>query len=208
VGIGSDDSNGLTPIDPDESEGLIPSIAVQSELNAFEAQGILSATLWASGNKRFLRTLLTDSGLRELHRRMFRSVWKWAGTYRKTQKSIGVESYRISTEVRNLVSDTQTWIDHRSYEPPEIAARFHHRLVEIHPFPNGNGRHARLATDLLCEREGWPLSLWGASDLVQPSEVRRAYIEALRAADRRDYGPLIDFMNVHIGQANEPPSPR
>jgi len=175
---------------------LIPSLATQGELNTFEAIGIAEATLWAMGNKRFMRTLLTDEGLRNLHKRMFRSTWRWAGTYRRTQKSIGVEAFRISSEVRNLLADVEAWLQFDSYPPFEIAARFHHRLVEIHLFANGNGRHARLATDLLCQRQGWPISEWGASNLVAAGDARSRYIQALRHADGRDFAPLIAFMNL------------
>lgn len=189
---------GATPITPDEAGGLIPSIATQSELNTFEAINIVEAANWAIGNKRFLRTLLSDDGLRRLHKRMFNRTWKWAGVYRLTQTSIGVEAYRISMEVRNLIADVKCWLEFSSYPPAEIAARFHHRLVEIHPFVNGNGRHARLATDLLCEFQCWPISKWGAANLVQDGEIRRRYIQALKSADRRDYVPLIEFMDLRF----------
>lgn len=125
---------------------------------------------------------------------MFGQTWKWAGSFRLTQKSIGVEAERISTELHNLLEDVKWWLDFASYEPREIAARFHHRLVSIHLFPNGNGRHARLATDLLCRREGWQMPSWGASDLVRPGDARSRYIAALKSADGHDIQPLIAFM--------------
>jgi Fic-DOC domain mobile mystery protein B len=127
---------------------------------------------------------------------MFRDTWRWAGTYRRTQKSIGVEAYRVATEVRNLLDDLTYWLEFNTYSPAETVARFHHRLVQVHPFANGNGRHARLATDLLCEREGWPISEWGACDFVQMSETRSQYIKALRSADAYDLGPLLAFMGL------------
>lgn len=196
MGLDFELPEGASPIDPDEAAGLIPSIATQSELNTFEAINIGEAANWAIGNKRFLRTLLSDDGLRRLHKRMFNRTWKWAGVYRITQKSIGVEAYRISMEVRNLVADVECWLKFSSYTSAEVAARFHHRLVEIHPFANGNGRHARLATDLLCEFQGWPISKWGATNLVKDGEVRRSYIQALKSADGRDFAPLIEFMDL------------
>lgn len=186
--------DGATPIDPEEMAALIPSIATQRELNIYEALGILEATDWASGNRKFLKSLLSDTALRTLHQKMFGTVWQWAGTYRTTQKSVGVEAYRIGSELRNLVAHAEVWIEQEVYASLELAARFHHRLVQIHPFVNGNGRHARLATDLLCERQGWLLSEWGASDLGPASEVRRSYIDALRRADSHDIQPLIEFM--------------
>ncbi len=192
--VGENLPDGATPIDPEEMVALIPPIQLQRELNVLEALGILEATEWAGGNRRFLKTLLSDTALRTLHKRMFGAVWQWAGTFRATQKSVGVEAYRIGPELRNLVADTEVWISHETYTPTEIAARFHHRLVQIHPFVNGNGRHARLATDLLCEREGWELSDWGASDLGPASDVRSRYIDSLRQADRYDFVPLTHFM--------------
>ncbi len=192
--VGENLPEGATPIDPEEMAALIPPIQTLRELNLFEALGILEATEWASGNRRFLKTLLTDTALRTLHKWMFGTVWQWAGIYRTTQKSVGVEAYRIGPELRSLVADVEVWLEHESYRHAELAARFHHRLVQIHPFVNGNGRHARLATDLLCEREGWQLSDWGASDLGPASDVRRAYIDALRQADAHNIEPLLSFM--------------
>lgn len=198
MGIEFEWPEGATPIDADEAVGLIPSLSTQAELNIFEAIDIGEAMNWAFGNKRFLRMLLTEEALRRLHRKMFERTWKWAGTYRRTEKNIGVEPYRIAVEVRNLLADVECWLQYGSYSAPEIAARFHHRLAEIHPFPNGNGRHARFATDLLCQRQGWPLSIWGASDLVQAGDVRAEYMRALRLADARDFEPLIAFMAIQF----------
>lgn len=155
MGIACDWPEGATPIDPEEAAELIPRLATQAELNAFEASNIAQAALWAMGNRRFHRQLLTDAGIRQLHRRMFGATWRWAGRYRLTGKSIGVEAYRIPMEIRALLQDVDYWIAAATYDWEELAARFHHRLVVIHPFVNGNGRHARLATDLLCERNGW-----------------------------------------------------
>lgn len=129
---------------------------------------------------------------------MFSGVWRWAGRYRMTQKSIGIEPYRIGPELRNLLADTDAWMRHQVYPVEELAARFHHRLVFIHAFENGNGRHARLATDLLCEQNGWGVSNWGYSSLVEAGESRRKYIAALRAADQRDLNPLIRFMALDL----------
>ena len=125
---------------------------------------------------------------------MFGNVWRWAGEYRTTDKNIGVDAYRIPVVLRQLIDDCRYWIENSTYPPDEIAARFHHRLVAIHCFPNGNGRHARLATDLLLmsiERE--PFS-WGSRYLVKDEEARNKYIASLRVADDHDIGPLLDFV--------------
>ena len=185
---------GATPIDPEEATGLIPSLSLQSELNEFELLNILEAARWARTSRTLQKELLSIDGLKLLHKRMFDRTWKWAGQFRVTQKSIGVEAYRIATELHGLTEDCKVWLELGSYPSDEIAARFHHRLVWIHPFPNGNGRHARLATDLLSRQNGWPPFAWGAGDLGRAGETRRAYIDSLQAADASDIGPLIRFM--------------
>ena len=181
-----------TPLTPEEQEGLIPSyITLRSELNEAEQANILEAEEWAFNRK---RDVLSEKFLNDLHKRMFGRVWKWAGTYCKTGKNIGVEAYRIPTELRQLLDDVRYWIAHETYDPDEIAARFHHKLVWIHLFPNGNGRHARTATDLLLTTLGQPRFTWGRENLVDANATRQAYVNALRAADNQDYSPLIDFI--------------
>jgi Fic-DOC domain mobile mystery protein B len=131
----------------------------------------------------------------ELHRRMFGKVWRWAGSYRKSDKNIGGPWYQIGERLHNLCEDTKLWIAKGTYPPDEIAARFHHRLVQIHPFPNGNGRHARLMTDLLLEHVlSRPIFTWGDANLVKPGEARLKYIAALQAADNHDMQPLLAFV--------------
>ncbi len=185
---------GNTPLDPSESEGLIPKLSTQAELNEFEARNILEAVLWAKTNPKALKDLLDIDALCLLHRKMFDRTWRWAGRFRKTQKSIGVEAFRISSELKNLVEDVKAWIEFESYPADEIVARFHHRLVFIHPFPNGNGRHARLAADLLARQLGITPFSWGAHSRLSLEEVRRNYIEALQEADRHDFAKLLKFV--------------
>ncbi len=185
---------GATPIDPEEAQDLIPSLSTQAELNEFELLNIMEAAAWAERSRKVRIDLLNPQTLRLLHKRMFGKTWRWAGIYRKTQKSIGVEAYRIAPELHGLTEDVKAWLQFESYAPAEIAARFHHRLVLIHAFQNGNGRHARMATDLLCVRQGWPASGWGSSDLVAQGTARAHYLDALRQADQHNLGPLIEFM--------------
>lgn len=181
-----------TPLTHEEREELIPSyITVRSELNVAEQDNILEAGEWAFARK---RDVLDERFLTNLHKRMFGRVWRWAGKFRKTDRNIGIDPYRISVELRQLLDDCRYWIEHETYPPDEIAARFHHRLVLIHPFPNGNGRHARLATDLLLVRLGQPRFTWGQVNLVDASETRQRYVAALRAADNHDIGPLLEFV--------------
>jgi len=186
---------GATPLDPDEAEGLrLTHITTREQLNIFEAENIRRAAEQAFTAR--ASDILSETFIRRLHREMFKSVWKWAGEFRKTNKNIGdVPREMIGIELRHLCDDVRFWIDDATFEPDEIAARFHHRLVFIHPFVNGNGRHARLITDLLLEKVlGRPRFSWGGAKLESQGEVRDAYIRALRAADRNDYAPLLDFV--------------
>lgn len=186
--------DGATPLDPDEADGLLLShITTRAELDRWEQENIAEAEAWA-----FRRTpsdILSDGFARRLHKRMFGNVWRWAGTYRKTGKNIGLDAWQIATELRTLCDDCQVWIAQAVYPPDEIAVRFHHRLTAIHPFANGNGRHARLMTDiLLVYLLGQPRFTWGSGNLVNAGECRKQYITALRAADRYDYGQLLTFV--------------
>ena len=186
---------GATPLDPNDLAGLIPSaIANQGDLNAFEQANILDAQRWALRGRR--KDPLTDEYVRELHRRMLNQVWKWAGRYRSSDKNIGVPWQQVPTAVRQLCHDARYWIEHTTFAWDELAVRFHHRLVAIHPFPNGNGRHARLLTDVLLARQQQPLFSWGAANLDRVGEVRGRYLAALRAADRRDFAPLLAFVRA------------
>jgi len=181
-----------TPLTHEEREELIPSyIALRRELNEAEQANILEAEEWAFTRK---RDVLDERFLKSLHKRMFGRVWRWAGEFRQSERHIGVEFYRITVDLRVLLDDCHYWIENDTYPPNEIAARFHHRLVLIHPFPNGNGRHARLATDLLLVKLGRPRFTWGSVNLVNPGETRQEYVTALRAADNHDIGPLLTFV--------------
>lgn len=180
-----------TPLTPEEQEGLIPSyITLRSELNEAEQANILDAADWAFNRP---RDVLSEKFLSSLHKRMFGQVWKWAGTYRRSGKNIGVDAYRIPVELRQLLNDARYWIENGTFPADEIATRFHHKLVWIHLFPNGNGRHARTATDLLLVKLGHPPFTWGRVSLVDPNETRQSYVDALRAADHQDYKHLLKF---------------
>lgn len=184
-----------TPLDPCEREGLLQSwITHRRDLNEAEQENIVKSSAWAR-RRRGLKAvdLLDDEFVRTLHKRMFGDVWKWAGTYRQTERNIGIASYRIPAEMAALLDDVRYWAEHGTYPPDEIAVRLHHRLVAIHPFPNGNGRHARMMADLLIERlAGEPFS-WGGGSLADASDLRTRYIAALQAADGHDIGPLLAF---------------
>ncbi|MGI9212128.1 MAG: mobile mystery protein B [Methylococcaceae bacterium] len=187
-----DGDDAATPLTPDEKQGLIPSyITFRRELNEAEQLGITAAEEWAFSRK---RDVLDEAFLRRLHKRMFKDVWRWAGELRTTPRNIGVDSWNIGPMLRNLIEDTRYWVLHETFPPDEIAARFHHRLVLIHPFPNGNGRHSRLATDLLLVKLGQARFTWGRVSLVNAGETRSQYVAALRAADAHDIQPLLAFV--------------
>jgi Fic-DOC domain mobile mystery protein B len=148
-----------TPLTPEERDGLVPThVTLRSELNELEQQNIADADHWAFSRK---RDVLDEAFLRGLHRRMFNSVWQWAGKYRTTERNLGVPPFRIQPDLRQTVGDAQYWIDQQAYPPDELAVRFHHRLVYVHPFPNGNGRWSRLAADLLVVGQGNQRFPWG-----------------------------------------------
>lgn len=181
-----------TPLSPEEREGLIPSyITLRGELNEAEQANILAADAWAFSRK---RDVLDEGFLNTLHKRMYGDVWRWAGTYRKSQKTIGIAFYRIPTELRKLLDDCRYWVKNNTYPPDEIGARFHHGLVSIHCYPNGNGRHARLAADLLLTALGRDRFSWGSANLIDAGATRAAYVAALRTADNHDYAPLFAFV--------------
>ncbi|WP_426051860.1 mobile mystery protein B [Brevundimonas sp. SL161] len=185
-----DDAN--TPITPEEREGLIPTyITTRRELNEAEQININNGDRWAFARK--MRGVLDEAFLQRLHKEMLGKVWRWAGKYRTTDRNIGVDRWQIEPELRGLLNDVRYWIQHQTYSPDEIMARFHHRLVSIHPFPNGNGRHARLAADLLALEPAIPRFTWGSANLVEEAETRRRYVMALRAADAHDIEPLLAF---------------
>jgi Fic-DOC domain mobile mystery protein B len=185
--------DGATHLTPAEEEGLIPShVTMRSELNSLEQANILQAESWLLTRRR-KPDPLDPAFLRELHRRMFGDVWKWAGIYRKSDRNIGIHWPKISIELETLCRDAAFWKSESVYPPDELAVRFHHRLVSIHCYPNGNGRHARLASDLLMMSLGGRRFTWGGSSLEAPTDVRRTYIDALRKADGCDPGDLLKF---------------
>lgn len=181
-----------TPLTAEEKNGLkLKWITLRSELNEAEARNIAQAQLWLAANKK--KDVCSDTFLRNLHKKMFCDVWVWAGEYRITERNIGVAPYQIPMKLMQLFDDLNFWIDNKTYSNHEIAVRLHHKLVQIHPFPNGNGRVSRLIADLvLQELEGKTL-YWGDTNLVDVSEVRRKYIDALRKADAGDYTDLLNF---------------
>jgi Fic-DOC domain mobile mystery protein B len=183
-----------TPLDPDEINGLIPfHITTQNQLNEWEAVNILKAESWLFSKDK-LENFLTLEFIKQLHKKMFDETWKWAGIFRMTERNIGVSPALITTEIKKLLDDTAYQIANNSYPIDEIAYRFHHRLVWIHPFANGNGRHARMMTDVLLLQTGQTRFSWGTQKLDAEGPIRKQYIDALRNADKHDYKKLAEFV--------------
>jgi Fic-DOC domain mobile mystery protein B len=195
MGLDLDYADGQTPIDEDEREGLlIKTISTLAELNEFEQLNVEKAVEWTMKSNLTTDKILTEKFVLDLHKRMFGDVWKWAGSFRTSDKNIGVDKYQIGIELKNLFDDCKYWIEQKLFPEDEIAVRFSHRIVVIHPFPNGNGRHSRLLGDILISNVlGKPHFTWGSTDLLKPGEARKEYLEALRAADNQEYEPLIEF---------------
>ena len=185
---------GQTPLEPDEKEALIPRhIQIRSELNEWEASNISKAQQKYLFGVRRRFDLHDPEFLKKIHREMFDETWEWAGTYRSSDKNLGIEWWKIPEEMKKLGDDFKYWKENRTYPPLEIAVRFHHRLVCIHAFPNGNGRHARLVADLFIREVGAPTLTWGTKEMIQKGRFREYYIQALKKADQGDISELILF---------------
>ncbi len=186
---------GATPLSADEKDQLIPGHLVNREqLNEWEQRNILEAEQWAFSQRR--TRILSADFVRALHRRMFDRTWKWAGSFRTTDKNIGVPAHQIPTALRNGLDDAEYWLENEIFPIPETAVRLHHRLVSVHPFPDGNGRHARLAADVLLFNLNQLRLDWGGTGLVSSSPKREEYITALKAADAGDFNPLLQFLGL------------
>jgi Fic-DOC domain mobile mystery protein B len=180
-----------TPLTEEDKRGLkLAYIANRAQLNAAEQENIARGQEWALSRR---RNFLVESGIKRLHQRMFGDVWQWAGRFRTNETNLGINHWEIPMSLRVLLDDAKTWIETKAYLADEIAVRFHHRLTQIHPFPNGNGRHARMMADLLVMQLGRERFSWGRTNLRDAGEVRARYIAALHAADDHDIGPLMAF---------------
>ena len=187
-----DEPDGATTLEPEEREGLLQTwITYRRDLNEAEQANIAAGTAWARRARP--RDLVSEEFLQQLHKRLFGDVWAWAGDFRRTERNIGIEPMRLPVELRTAFDDARYWIEHETFPPDEIAVRLHHRLVAIHPFPNGNGRTTRLMGDLVATRLGQKPFTWGGQSLTDVSETRARYVAALKTADNHDIGPLLEF---------------
>lgn len=195
MGLNFDYQYGQTSLSEEETEGLrIKTISTHAELDEFEQLNIQKAVQWTMSKGFSQTTILTEQFIKKVHRQMFSEVWQWAGTFRQSEKNLGVTWHRIGLDVRQLLDDTQFWIANTTFPPDEIVLRFKHRLVSIHCFPNGNGRHARLMADIMIENIfDLPIFTWNNSNMVQADATRKRYIASLKAADNGSIDALIAF---------------
>jgi Fic-DOC domain mobile mystery protein B len=195
MGLDLEYIDGQTPLDENEIQGLkIPSITTKGELDEMEQNNIEEAQLWLLGRKLNYNQILTPEFITNLHKRMYGNVWNWAGEFRKTDKNLGIPFYQITTGLKQLLDDTKFWIENKTYDSDEIAIRFKHRIVSIHCFANGNGRHSRIMADIIIEKVfKHKIFSWGMSDLSKENDIRENYLKAIKLADRHDYTELMKF---------------
>ncbi len=195
MGLDSDFIDGQTPIEEEEKDGLlIPSIATYGELDEFEQQNIEQAVQWTLGRSFKPELIFTEAFVRSVHKRMYADVWAWAGEFRKTNKNIGVDKRQIPSDLKYLLDDAMYWHENNTYPADEIAVRFKHRIVSIHCFPNGNGRHSRLMADIIIEKlYKQPVFSWGAANLSSDGDSRTTYLKAVKSADKGDFNLLLAF---------------
>jgi len=192
-----DDPEGATPLDPDELAGLkFKHVTTRGQLDHLEQANIQEGLRWVS--RRRNADILNEAFVRELHKKLFGEVWAWAGTFRTTEKNIGIDPRQVTVQLRMLLDDARYWIENNTYSPIETAARFHHKLVYIHLFPNGNGRHARIMADAVLTKVFMlkPIDWASGQDLQTMNDHRRAYIYSLQEADKGNYRPLLGFVGA------------
>lgn len=195
MGLELEYGDGQTPLSEEEKDGLlIKIITTHGELDEHEQLNIEKAIEWTIKTRFKKDQILSPEFIKTLHKKMLGDVWSWAGKFRKSEKNIGVKWITIGVELQALIDDTTYWIAHNSFSPDEIAIRFKHRLVNIHCFSNGNGRHSRIMADIIMESIfGLEPFTWNNSNMVKPDETRRNYINAIREGDKGNIQPLIDF---------------
>jgi Fic-DOC domain mobile mystery protein B len=194
MGLKLEPKFGDIELSPEEMDLLIPAhISNRKQLDQAEQYNIEEAIQWLFSLRKLDAEKLFSVEFQDLlHKKMFADVWKWAGKQRSKETNIGIKPRHISVERKKLNEDALFWFENNTWDPTEMALRFHHRLVQIHCYPNGNGRHARIIADIILERLYKKEQLiWAQTDLINESEGRRAYITALKAADKGDYSLLL-----------------
>lgn len=195
MGLDLEYADGQTPLDEDEKEGLlIPTISTRGELDEFEQQNIEQAIQWVMLQSFKSERIFTEDFILLVHKKMYDNVWAWAGIFRNTNKNLGTDKWQIRTALKCLIDDVKYWKENNVYAADELAIRFKHRIVSIHCFPNGNGRHSRLMADIIIEKIfKQPVFSWGAANYSKSDDSRANYLSAIKAADRGDYSLLLSF---------------
>lgn len=198
MGLEIDYIEGQTPLDEEEKEGLlIPSISTRRELDEFEQQNIEKTIEWTMKRKFKKENIISEDFVDELHCKMFDDVWKWAGEFRRSNKNIGVDWKQIGISLKQLTDDCLFWIEEKTYSEEEIAVRYKHKIVMIHCFPNGNGRHSRLMADVIVNHIfGKPVFTWNRANLNQKGEQRNNYLKAIKEADKDNIKLLMKFARM------------
>jgi len=197
MGLDIEDINGQTSLDESKKDGLLRhNITTRAELDEFEQQNIEEAIQWVLSRSFKPKNIFTEEFIKRLHKRMYDNVWAWAGEFRKTDRNLGIDKWQIPVALKALLDDVSFWVEHETYPQDEIAIRFKHRIVSIHCFPNGNGRHSRLMADIIIDKiYGKPVFTWGAANLnlVKQGDSRVAYLKAVKEADKGSYELLLAF---------------
>jgi len=190
------DRQGQTVLSPVEKKGLkLTHISNMKELDEAEQMNINEGLLWLQGQKS--EDYISEDFFQKLHLKLFGKVWRWAGVYRHTNKNIGIDYWKVPREMNGFVENANYWLKNKSYPDwPEFLAHFHHKLVFIHPFPNGNGRFSRIVTNHLCKMNQHEAPTWQAH--LEPKVRRGHYIKSLREADDKQYSKLIDFFKREL----------
>lgn len=200
MGLDLSNENGQTPLEEEEIENLLlPTISTRGELDEFEQANIQKAVEWSLKLRLSLHEVLSIAFIKELHLKMFSEVWRWAGTFRRSNKNLGVDKFLINEALYKLTEDCKYWIENKTFPEDEIAVRYKYMLVTIHPFPNGNGRHSRISGDILVSKVlKRPVFSWGGRSLGKTGELRARYLQALSSADQGDINPLLQFARSGI----------
>ena len=195
MGLELEPKEGDTLLSPEELDDLIPKhITNRNQLDEVEQNNIEDAFQWLLSKKvDSIEHLISTDFQNELHKKMLGKVWKWAGKIRSRKTNIGVNHLQIEISRKQLYDDAIFWFQNETFDPIELALRFHHRLVKIHCYPNGNGRHSRIIADLMLEKvfKAAPLN-WKGNDFVNINKFRTKYIAALKEADKGNYVPLLE----------------
>jgi Fic family protein len=135
---------------------------------------------------------LTEDAVLQVHRLMMSNIAEDAGRYRTVGVRITGASFvpPPSSEVRPRINELLKWLRENPDEltPIELAAVFHHRFVQIHPFSEGNGRTARLLMNAMLMKDGYPFIV------TVLNRDRPRYLKTLMEADFGNNSAFVNFI--------------